>query len=124
MQDYPYPESDAVRSIVVGILLSLITCGIYMLYWQGKQMAMLNAWLGRSEFSFWKWFFVSIITIGIYAIYYEYKMATGINEVRANSDMYVESGLPVVCVLLAIFGLGFASIAIQQSWINKIYKGM
>lgn len=124
MQDYPYPESDAVRSIVVGILLTLITCGIYMLYWQYKQMATLNAWLGRDEFSFWTWFFVSIITIGIYAIYYEYKMATGINEARANSDMYVESSLPVVCVLLAIFGLGIASIAIQQSWINKIYKGM
>lgn len=45
MQDYPYPESDAVRSIVVGIVLTLITCGIYELYWHYKQMETLNAWL-------------------------------------------------------------------------------
>lgn len=124
MQDYPYPESDAVRSIAVGILLTLITCGIYMFYWQYKQMVTLNAWLGREEFSFWKWFFFSMFTCGIYALYYEYKMATGINEVRANNDMYVESSLPVVCVLLAIVTFDIVSIAIQQSWINKIYKGM
>lgn len=85
---YPYPESDAVRSIVVGILLTLITCGIYMFYWQYKQMATLNAWLGRDEFSFGAWFFLSFCTFGIYAIYYEYKMANGINEVRANNDRY------------------------------------
>ena len=124
MQDYPYPESDAVRSIVSGIVLTLVTCGIYGLYWHYKQMETLNAWLGRDEFSFGAWFFLSFCTFGIYAIYYEYKMATGINEVRANNDMYVESSLPVVCVLLAIVTFDIVSIAIQQSWINKIYKGM
>ena len=51
-------------------------------------------------------------------------MANGINEVRANNDRYVESSLPVVCVLLAIFSFDIASIAIQQGWINRIYKGM
>lgn len=85
---YPYPESDAVRSIGGSILLTLITCGIYGLYWHYKQMETLNAWLGRDEFSFGAWFFLSFCTCGIYAIYYEYKMATGINEVRANNDRY------------------------------------
>ncbi len=124
MQDYPYPESAAVRSIGVGILLTLMTCGIYMLYWQSKQIKMLNAWLGRDEFSFWKWFFFSIFTVGIYALYYESKMANGLNEVRANNGMWVNASLPAVCVLLAIFGLGIASIAIQQEQINKLYKGI
>lgn len=45
MQDYPYPESDAVRSIGGSILLTLITCGIYELYGHYKQMETLNAWL-------------------------------------------------------------------------------
>ena len=83
---YPYPESQAKRSIVAGILLSLVTFGIYGLYWQYKQMATLNAWLERNEYSFWLWFFLSIITCGIFGIYYEYKMATGINEVQADND--------------------------------------
>ena len=123
MQDYPYPESDAVRSIGGSILLTLITCGIYMFYWHSKQMKMLNAWLGRDEFSFWKWFFFSIFTVGIYAFYTEARMANGINKVRANNEMWVDASLPVVCILLAM-GFGIASIAIRQEQINEIYEGI
>ena len=117
----PYPESQAKRSIVAGILLTLVTFGIYGLYWQYKQMATLNAWLGRNEYSFWLWFFLSIITCGIFGIYYEYKMATGINEVQADNDLEYDSNLPVICVLLAIFGIGIASLAVQQYQINRLY---
>jgi hypothetical protein len=119
---YPYPESDGVRSIVVSLLLTLITCGLYGLYWQYKQMATLNAWLRREEYAFWLWFFLSIITCGIFAIYYEYKMAKGINEVQANNEFFVSSDLAIICVLLAIFSLSIVSLAIQQNEINKFYR--
>ncbi|MDE3257635.1 MAG: DUF4234 domain-containing protein [Gemmatimonadota bacterium] len=122
MNRYPYPEFQARRSIVAGILLSLVTLGIYGLYWQYKQMATLDAWLGRNEFSFWLWFFLSIITCGIFGIYYEYKMATGINEVQDDNDLTYDSNLPVICVLVAIFGFWIASVAIQQHQINRLYE--
>ena len=124
MQDYPYPESKAVRGIGGSIFLTFITFGIYMLYWQGKQIAMLNAWLGRKEFSLWRWFFFSIFTIGIYALFHAYKTASGINQVRADNGMWVDASLPAVCILMTIFGFGISSIAIQQGWINRIYKGL
>lgn len=116
MRDYPYPMADGVRSIALGIIFSLLTCGIYSLYWEYKQMATLNAWLGRTEYRFGLWLILSIITCGIFALYYEYKMAVGVNEVQANN------GLAVICVLLAIFGIGIASLAIQQWEINKFYN--
>ena len=50
MRDYPYPMDDGVRSIALGIIFSLLTCGIYSLYWQYKQMATLNGWLGRTDY--------------------------------------------------------------------------
>lgn len=118
---YPYPEFEGRRSILAGILLAIITCGIYSLYWQYKQMGTLNAWLGRNDYSFWLWFFISILTCGIFGIYYEYKMACGINEVQHNKGMYVDSNLPIICVVLAIFGIGIASLAVQQYQINKLY---
>ena len=40
---YPYPEYGSVWNIGVSILLSLLTLGIYGLYWQYKQMLILNA---------------------------------------------------------------------------------
>ena len=121
MRDYPYPMADGARSIALGIIFSLLTCGIYSLYWEYKQMATLNAWLGRTEYRFWLWFFLSLLTCGIFALYYEYKMAVGINEVQANNGLNVSNSLAVICVLFAIFGIGIASLAIQQWEINKFY---
>ena len=133
LNQYPYPESEGSRSIVIGILVTLVTCGtlffqhppsqrLYGLYWQYKQMATLNAWLKRDEYSFWLWFLLSIITCGIFGIYYEYKMANGINKVQADNDLVFDSNLPITCVLLAIFGIGVASLAIQQHQIDRLYR--
>lgn len=121
LNQYPYPEVDGRRSILAGVILSIITCGIYSLYWQFKQMDTLNVWLGRNDYSFWLWLLISILTCGIFGIYYEYKMACGINEVQNNHDILHDHNLPIICVLLAIFGVGIASLAIQQYQINKLY---
>ena len=121
-RDYPYPESEGIRSIGLGIILTLLTCGFYGLYWQFKQLEALNAWLGREEFSFLVWLLLSIVTCGIFAIYYEYKKAKGINEIQEQQDEMVNSDLPVICVLLTLFGLQIVSIAIQQNEIHKFYR--
>ena len=49
-------------------------------------------------------------------------MAVGINEIQANNGLPVNNGLAAICVLLAIFGIGIASLAIQQWEINKFYN--
>jgi hypothetical protein len=121
MSDYPYPASQGVRSIVTDIILTIITCGIYGLYWQYKQMETLNNWLRREDFNFWIWLILSIITCGIFALYYEYKMARGIIEIQEQNSLRISSELPLICVLLAVFSLGIVSLAIQQSEINKFY---
>jgi hypothetical protein len=121
MTDYPHPKHEGVRSIVADLLLSIVTCGLYGLYWQYKQMETLNAWLRRADFSFLLWLLLSIVTCGIFAMYYEYKMAQGINEIQENNNLRVARDLPLICLLLAIFGLMFVSLAIQQSEINKFY---
>lgn len=122
MQNHPYPRVDGVRSIALGIIFSILTCGFYSLYWQYKQMETLNGWLGRTDYRFWLWLFLSILTCGIFAFYYEYKMAIGINEIQDDNGWTVNHSLAVICVLLAIFGIGIASMAIQQSEINKFYN--
>ena len=120
-RDYPQPREDAVTRIVIGILLSIVTCGIYGLYWQYKQMRTLNTWLGREDFNFVLWLLLSIVTCGIFACYYEYKMAKGINEVQEKYGYTVNADIALICVIFAIFGLSVVSICIQQSEINKFY---
>lgn len=118
---YPIDRAEAERGIALSIVLTIITCGIYGLVWQYRQMKTLNAWLARDEYSFAMWLLIGIITCGIYCIYYEYKMAKGIEEVKTNLGKPVDGNLALICLLLALFGLGIVSLAIQQSEINGFY---
>lgn len=122
MRYYPYPAEEARRDIVVSIILSLVTCGIYSLYWQYKQMETLNAWLGRDEYNFWMWLLLSIVTCGLYAIYIEYKMAKSITDIQQTEGLTVNTNLPLICLLLALFGLPIVSLAIQQNEIDAWYN--
>ena len=121
LNQYPYPQYEGKRSIGIGILLSIITCGFYGLYWQYKQMQIINAWLGSDRFSFWRWFLLSMITCGIYEVYEEYKMGEAINTIQRTNNFLVTSHLPIICLLLTLFGMGLITTAIQQHHINNFY---
>jgi hypothetical protein len=116
----PSPGNQFGSSIVADILWSLITCGIYQLFWQARQMRALNYFLRKERFSFVKWFLLTIITCGIYHIYYEYLMAKSINEVQMEMRTRLSNELPLLSILLSIFGLSIAADAIQQHEINKL----
>ena len=118
----PISRHEAVVGIGFGIILSIITCGFYLLLWQARQFKVLNAWLGRQEFSFWAWFFLGMITCGIYMIYYEYKMANGILEIQQKLGRSENSQLPILCLVLSVFGFSIVSMAIQQEEINNLYQ--
>ena len=117
----PLPESEGSVRIGISILLSIITCGIYLLFWQHKQMKVLNSWLSRREYSFGMWFLLSIITCGIYAVYNEYKMGRGIVEIQEQNNLMVNN-VSTICLILTLIGLSIVSMAIQQSEINKFYN--
>ena len=116
----PLPESEGVISVGTSVILTIITCGIYGLVWQYKQMKVLNSWLNRKEYSFGKWLLLGIITCGIYGVYNEYKMARGIIEVQQQNKLLVNN-VATICLIMTLIGLGIVSMAIQQSEINKFY---
>jgi len=118
----PLPASQAVSNIVVDILFSLVTCGIYNLFWNARQFRALNAFLGEERFAFWKWLLLSIVTCGIYNIYNEYLVGVAIVDVQRNANRPVSANMPLLCVVISIFGLSVVADAIQQHEINKLYR--
>ena len=116
----PLPESEGVISVGTSVILTIITCGIYGLVWQYKQMKVLNSWLNRKEYSFGKWLLLGIITCGIYGVYNEYKMARSIVEIQEQNNLMVHN-VATICLILTLIGLSIVSMAIQQSEINKFY---
>jgi len=107
-------------SIPLYLILTLITCGLFNLYWNYKQMEACNELLKREDFNFVYWLLFSILTCGIYHIYYQYKMGAAIMEIQKNADKLIFDSLPIISCLATIFGMSIVVDCIHQHEINKI----
>ena len=116
------PREDAVRNIVVSLLLTIITCWLYNIYWNAKEMKTFNGLLERDEFSFWTWLIVSILTCGLFHVYYEYKMGVALIEIQEKYGLRIDNNLSLISLILTLFGLSIVVDAIQQNEINKVYE--
>ncbi len=95
------------RKVVLAIIFSIITLGIYSLYWfvcltnDSNELAESDktASGGRA-------LLFSLITFGIYTIYWMYKLGKKLNE-------------GIVYLLLSLFGFGLIAYALAQSKINE-----
>ena len=107
------------RSIGVAILLSIVTCGIYGIYWMvvvtddtNKAINDPNGTSGGIAV------LLSIVTCGIYGIYWNYKMG---KKLYSAGKIYGKdiSDNSVLYIVLAIFGLGIVNYCLMQSDLNR-----
>ncbi|SHK55074.1 protein of unknown function [Selenomonas ruminantium] len=109
------------RSIVKAIILSLVTCGIYALYWVYKMTDELHELAGeQTTASGGMVILYTLITCGIYSIYWYYKMGVTVNLAKERRDMRYDHNSPIIYLLLAVFCLGLVSQALMQDSINDI----
>jgi len=118
----PLSAPEATSNIVVDILFSLITCGIYNVFWNARQFRALNAFLGERRFDFWPWLLLSFITCGIYHVYTEYLIGKAIVQIQERTKRPVSNNLPLICLLVSIIGLSVVIDAVQQHEINELYR--
>lgn len=106
------------RSIVACIIFTIITCGLYGIYWfitMSDDAARLNEDL---NFSGVKAFIFTIITCGIYGIYWYYKMGKEISEAGPKRGVQVSDN-SIAYLILGIFGFGIISYCLIQNDLNK-----
>ena len=106
------------RNIVVCIVLSIVTCGIYGLYWMVVLNDELNAASGQYGPSGGTVLLFSIVTCGIYGLYWMYKMGERVEIINGNRGY-----TGILYLALAFFGLSIVSYALMQSELNRIYGG-
>lgn len=107
------------RDIVVSILLSIVTCGIYGIYWFITLTDDASKVNDDPDFNGVKAFLFTLITCGIYGIYWAYKMGKEIyeanqkrgNNVSDNSTLYV---------ILSIFGFSIVVYCLAQNDLNTL----
>ena len=108
------------RSVALAILFSIITCGIYGIYWQVSMVNSVNA-VSKKENAKGGVvvFLLSLITCSIYWLYWIFKAGDTIDAAKtANGTPTSNRGL--VYLLLSIFGLGLVAFAIMQSDLNGL----
>jgi len=106
------------RSVGLAIVLSILTCGIYLIYWEYKIWDSLYKANGQPSNAGVD-VLLSFVTCGIYMIYMFYKGG------KMESTAFAKYDLPqkddsMLYLILGIFGLGIVSFAILQSNLNNI----
>lgn len=108
------------KNIAVYIILSIVTCGIFGMYWlvvlNNDCNTVANEPNGTSGGIV---LLLTIVTCGIYGIYWCYKMGQNLDIAYQNRGM-APSNKSIILLVLAIFGLAIVSYAIIQDDVNKI----
>ena len=108
------------RSIAMAIVLSIITCGFYSIYW----FIVLNDEINSvsediSAPGGGTVFLLTLITCGIYGYFWAYKMGEKLDS------CYIKRGFPsgsrgILYIILLFFGLGIVAYALMQDSLNKL----
>lgn len=107
------------RSIVVAILLLIVTCGIYGIYWMIKINNEALKLANEHGPSGGVVFLLNIITCGIYSLFWWYKMGNCTDKMKGNPNG--NSG--ILYIVLSILGLGVVNYALVQDAINNTVNG-
>lgn len=110
------------RNIVTCIILSLVTCGIYSVYWfvmmtnESNEISPDYATASGGTA-----ILLTLVTCGIYYYYWAYKMGEKLDDAKSARGMQSNSG-NILYLLLCIFGLGIVAYALMQNDLNSLAK--
>lgn len=105
------------RSIGLALLFSIITCGIYSIYWFIVTTEEVKAISNRYPTSGGMAFLFNLITCGLYGIYWGYKMGEALEDARLSHGQPTGS-FPILFLILNLFGLQIITLAIIQGELN------
>ena len=100
------------RGIGMMILLSIITLGIYTIYWQCSFQGQLKEKTGDG-FGPIGHFLMCIVTFGIYSIYWSYAAGKRLAKLNAGDNS-------ILYLVLTLVGFGWINMFLMQNEANKI----
>lgn len=109
-----------VRSIPLVIILSIVTCGIFMLYWIYVTSKDLNGYLEVSDMNEGLEVVLCAL-VPFYIIYWYYKYCKRIADAQLKANLPVDDS-SVICLILGLVGLGLVSMGLMQSNLNKLWS--
>lgn len=108
------------RDPVMVLVLSLVTCGIYGIYWWIVTGNDIKNALGREDINPTMDIVLAFVTCGIWLIYMHFKYPQLILEMQDRTGV-PRNDISVISILLAVFGLGLVAQMMMQTELNKVY---
>jgi len=105
------------RSIGVSIFLSIITLGIYAIYWQ--YLLLKNVKVIKHDLSSCTGEMLCLIFVPFYSLYWWYTRGESVKQEFSSRNHNV-AGNGTIFLVLSLFGLGIVAIAIMQNDFNSL----
>ena len=107
------------RNIGLCIVFTILTCGIYGLYWLYCLADDVNTVTGRTDgTSGGLVLLFTILTCGIYGLYWMYQSGDAMDQLRIDRQQ-LPGHLGIIYLVLDLLGLGIISYALLQSELNN-----
>lgn len=107
------------RNIALAIIFTLITCGIYGIYWFIVLTNEVGEVSGDTSFTGGKHFLLSLITCGVWSFIWAYQVGQHIAEAQRQRG-YMATDNSILYLILTFFGLGIVTYALVQMDVNKL----
>lgn len=103
------------RNIALCVIFSLITCGIYAIYWMIKINDEVNILSGEPDATSGVIvFLLTFVTCGIYGLYWLYKMGERCDRIKR-----IQGNSNILYLILGLVGFSIISYCLIQDTINK-----
>lgn len=107
------------RNIATSVILTIVTCGIYGLYWLVCLTDEVNREADEKLPAGGTTLLLTIVTCGIYGYYWAYKMGKNVQNISAKNNIEAADN-SVLYLVLEIVGLGIVDFCLIQSDLNKL----
>ena len=110
------------RDVAIAIILTIVTCGIYGIYWFIMLTNEVKAASGDDKLASGGLAFVfTLLSCGIYGIYWAYKMGKLIESAQSANKLTPKDN-SVLYLVLELFGLGIVDYCLMQNDLNEITR--
>ena len=116
----PGPRGERLEPALV-LLLSLVTCGIYYLYFIYKTSKETLAYTGEQDIDPALDVVLTVVTAGIWSVYWDYKIAQRIARMQQMAGVRVTDNA-VLYLVLNLLGFGIVNSLMEQGHLNEVWS--